>query len=257
VVKLVLLKPHPIDELSVSRGQGVAEGCLGEYRKTYVSPARMNNSSGCLLLLFEVMQVSFHMAKPFLGLTPSVLYWYSFSSSSSNMMMSRVVSEPGSPAIVVAQMLCRPCPHRAAPRGEYVDRGWSRPNRPAVFKESTKRCSPFWNNLQTWSTSPDTSTFDPDPERRNRKTDCPLFATTCWVCRTRLNSKENDSEVEESMRGMWNDLKVPEAGVQTKIVSLIRTEKKPSRPEKPRIAAEGKVMELFLEVAGGADLEYA
>ena len=56
---------------------------------------------------------------------------------------------------------------------------------------------------------------------------------------------------------MWNDLKDPEAGVQTRIMSLIRTERKPSRPEKPRIAAEGKVMELFLEVAGGADLEYA
>jgi len=59
------------------------------------------------------------------------------------------------------------------------------------------------------------------------------------------------------MRGMWNDLKDPEAGVQTRIMSLIRTERKPSRPEKPRIAAEGKVMELVLELVAGADLEYA
>jgi len=59
------------------------------------------------------------------------------------------------------------------------------------------------------------------------------------------------------MRGMWNDLKDPDAGVQTRIVSLIRTERKPSRPEKPRIAAEGKVIELVLELVVGSDLKYA
>lgn len=56
---------------------------------------------------------------------------------------------------------------------------------------------------------------------------------------------------------MLKDLRDPEAGVQTRTASLIKTERKLSRPEKPRIAADGKVMELFLELVVRADLEYA
>jgi len=59
------------------------------------------------------------------------------------------------------------------------------------------------------------------------------------------------------MAGMLNDLRDPDAGVQISTVSLITIERKPSRPEKPRIAAEGKVMELVLEVVVRGDLKYA
>jgi len=59
------------------------------------------------------------------------------------------------------------------------------------------------------------------------------------------------------MVGILNDLKSPDVGVHTSTVSFIKIERKPSRPVKPRIAADGKVMELVLELVVRGDLEYA